>query len=469
MIRHHGAALRALLVAGDVALALAVLVAVSQLRYGSAWEGTWEALLPQQPALVAGVYAAAWVGLLWLHGAYRPRAHWSIASETRGVLLAMAWMAIGSAALLFLVKLEDVSRLFLLALFAVQALLTIALRATIRVAFRVIRRRGRNYRNVLVLGTGRAGLAFARQLEGHSELGLRVEGFLGDPVEQLPARWPYLGALDALQDVLHARVVDEVAVCLPFKEWHLIDAIVRLCEDEGKIVRIPMEMPTVTVATGHVEDLDGTPVISLVPGPDRVIALAAKRALDIVGSALGLLVLAPLFAAVALAILVKDGRPILFRQERAGLHGRRFRIVKFRTMQRDADARRAELRAFNEVEGNASFKMTNDPRITPLGRFLRRTSIDELPQLWNVLVGDMSLVGPRPHPLDDVAGYDVWHRRRLSMKPGITGLWQIGGRRETDFNRWVEQDLQYIDRWSLWLDIRVLLGTIPALIRAEGR
>jgi lipopolysaccharide/colanic/teichoic acid biosynthesis glycosyltransferase len=151
------------------------------------------------------------------------------------------------------------------------------------------------------------------------------------------------------------------------------------------------------------------------------------------------------------------------------LNGRPFSIVKFRTMTVDADAKRAELRAFNEVEGNASFKMTNDPRITRIGAFLRRTSIDELPQLWNVLRGEMSLVGPRPHPFDDVAGYDAWHLRRLSMKPGMTGLWQIGARTETSFDRWVEKDLEYIDRWSLWLDLQVIAGTIPALIRTEGR
>ena len=160
---------------------------------------------------------------------------------------------------------------------------------------------------------------------------------------------------------------------------------------------------------------------------------------------------------------------MLFRQQRAGLNGRPFQIVKFRTMGRDADEHRAELRAQNEIDGNASFKMTNDPRVTSIGRMLRRSSLDELPQLWNVLRGEMSLVGPRPHPSDDVAGYNDWHRRRLSMKPGITGLWQIGGRTEPSFDRWVIKDLEYIDRWSLWLDLRVIAQTVPALLRAEGR
>lgn len=207
---------------------------------------------------------------------------------------------------------------------------------------------------------------------------------------------------------------------------------------------------------------------ALPPGLGRRQA-AAKRLLDVVGAFAGLLLLAPLLGATAALIALLDGRPILFRQDRAGLRGRPFRIVKFRTMHDGADAQRAELRAFNEVTGSASFKMTNDPRVTRLGRILRRTSIDELPQLWNVLRGEMSLVGPRPHPFDDVAGYAPWHRGRFAVKPGITGLWQISSRREADFDRWVELDLQYIADWSFTRDVGILLGTLPAVLRADGR
>jgi lipopolysaccharide/colanic/teichoic acid biosynthesis glycosyltransferase len=209
----------------------------------------------------------------------------------------------------------------------------------------------------------------------------------------------------------------------------------------------------------------------LVPttGRDRRVGLAMKRGIDLAGASCGLVALSPLLGAVSVALLISDGRPILFRQVRAGMAGRPFRIVKFRTMQRDADRLRADLRRGNEVAGNAAFKLTNDPRVTRLGRFLRRTSIDELPQLWNVLRGDMSLVGPRPHPFDDVAGYADWHFQRLTMKPGLTGAWQISARTDPDFDHWVEQDLAYIREWSPWLDIRIILATIPALLRAEGR
>jgi len=197
--------------------------------------------------------------------------------------------------------------------------------------------------------------------------------------------------------------------------------------------------------------------------------LAFKRGLDVVGAIGGLVVLSPVFAVLTVAIWATDGRPAFFRQPRAGLHGRPFTIAKFRTMARDADAQRAALRAHNEIAGGASFKLTDDPRVTAMGRFLRRTSLDELPQLWNVLRGEMSLVGPRPHPFDDLEGYQEWHYARLAMKPGMTGLWQISARRDPDFDRWVAQDLQYIRGWSPLLDIRIMLKTLPALLRADGR
>ena len=197
--------------------------------------------------------------------------------------------------------------------------------------------------------------------------------------------------------------------------------------------------------------------------------MAAKRAMDLAGAAAALVILSPVLGLVALVILVTDGRPVLFRQPRAGLEGRPFSIAKFRTMRLGADAEREALRVRNEIQGGASFKLTDDPRVTPLGRALRRWSLDELPQFWNVLVGDMSLVGPRPHPFDDVAGYADWHHRRLEMKPGITGLWQISARSNPDFDEWVRLDLEYIDTWSLGADVQIMLKTLPALVRAEGR
>jgi len=468
VIRRHATGFRILLALTDAALAVAIFVVLSMARFGPDWAGWWRLIIPEPTGFLVA-YAVGWVVVLAVNGLYRPRARWTFYSEAIDVLRATVVMALVTLAVLFFFKLPDVSRLFLLFLFPTTTVVTIGSRVAIRHGLERLRRRGRNVRYVLVLGAGPRGQSFAAKLEAHRELGLRVIGFLDDdPGFALPERWPYLGPLERLEWALHEQVIDEVVVCLPFTQWSLIDAISQLCEQEGKIVRIPIDVLDRAIAMGRVEDLDGTPVYSLVAGPDRALALAGKRALDVAVSGAALVLLSPVFLVIAVAIVLDDQRPVLFRQERVGLHGRRFSLAKFRTMKRDAEARRAELVEHNEVHGPA-FKVTDDPRITRVGRFLRRTSLDELPQLWNVLIGEMSLVGPRPPLPGEVVDYDLWHRRRLSMKPGITGLWQIEARRDADFDRWVEKDLEYIDRWSPLLDLQILLRTIPAVLRAQGR
>jgi exopolysaccharide biosynthesis polyprenyl glycosylphosphotransferase len=466
MIRRHASGFRALLMLADALLAVALLIVLSIWRFGPDWAVWWREIVPEPLAFLV-LYAGGWVAVLTMLGLYRPRARWSLMSEARDVIRATAVMALATVSVLFLFKLPDVSRLFLLLLFPTQALLTILSRAALRRVLESRRLHGHNLRHALVLGAGPRGQAFAAKLEGHRELGLTVTGFLDDDADfDLPPAWPWLGRLGDLERILHDRVIDEVVVCLPFSQWSVIDAVARLCEEEGKIVRIPMDVLDHTISAGRVEQLDGTPVFSLVSGPDRVLALGVKRALDLLVSAAAMIVLTPLFAAVAVAIALDDGGPILFRQRRVGLHGRPFQVLKFRSMAIDAEVRRATLMDRNVIKGQA-FKVADDPRITRVGRFLRRTSIDELPQIWNVLLGQMSLVGPRPPLPAEVAGYDQWHRRRLSMKPGITGLWQVRGRSDPDFDHWVASDLEYIDRWSLWLDLRILVQTVPAAL--EGR
>jgi len=465
MIRRHGATFRALLMLADIGLGALLALAVSVLLFGDSAGQMWRDWLPS-PELALLMFVASWVTTLWLNGAYRLRARWSIGSEGRVIVRSAAFLALVTFAFLYLSRLPEVSRLYLVVLFGVLVGGTTLVRAVMRRVFEWARRHGRNRRTILVLGTGELAVSFARKVEEHPELGLQVIGFLGD--DRWAAASPILGPLSSFPDVVHSNVVDEVAICLRDPDFARIEQVARLCEEEGRIVRMPVPMPRLALATSHVEDLDGTPVLSFVINPRTALALVLKRGIDIAGAVAGLVLLTPLFAAIATAVYLTDGRPILYSQARVGLHGRRFSVVKFRSMVRDADARLAALREYNELKGHA-FKMTDDPRITTVGRFLRRSSLDELPQLWNVLRGEMSLVGPRPPLPEEVAAYDSWHRRRLSMKPGITGLWQIEGRRESEFDRWVEKDLEYIDRWSPWLDIRILLRTIPAVLRADGR
>jgi exopolysaccharide biosynthesis polyprenyl glycosylphosphotransferase len=466
MIRRHASGFRALLMLADAGLAFALLIVLSVARFGADWLSVWRPLL-EQPLLFAVGYAAAWVGILWLHGLYRPRARWSIRSE--GLALARATIVLGlmTGTLLFAFRLPDVSRLFLLLLFPAQWLVTLATRIALRLGFEWMRLRGYNQRFVLLVGTGPRAQAFAAKLEDHRELGLRVLGFVDDEVHaSFAAPRRYLGPLDKIEELLHTEVIDEVAICLPFADWRQMNAIAHVCEEEGKIVRVPVDILDHAFGAGRFEDLDGTPVYSLVSGPDRVVALVVKRGFDIVIAGLALIMGSPILLAIAASIRLRDGAPVLFRQTRIGLHGRRFEMLKFRTMSVDAEQRLEELRQHSEING-AAFKITRDPRVTRSGRFLRRMSLDELPQLWNVLRGDMSLVGPRPALPREVDSYDLWHRRRLSMKPGITGLWQVSARRSANFDTWAQLDLSYIDRWSLWLDLKILARTVPAAL--EGR
>ena len=466
MIRKHAGELRALLMLVDGLMAVALMIFVSAIRFGADWSAHWRGVV-SDPLVLVLTYAVGWVTILSLTGMYRPRARWTIRSEAVDLLRATLILAAVVLAILFWVRLAEVSRTFLVILFPTQWFVALVTRVAMRVSFRQLRSHGYNRRFMIIVGGGDRGLAFGRKVEAHRELGLEIRGYVADDVSLVfPLGWKRLGPLDDIQRILNTEVIDEVAICLPFSSWDKVDAITQICEDQGKIVRVPMDVLDRAFASGRVEDLDGTPVYSLVTGPDRVLGMALKRLVDLAGGILGVLLLSPILVGVAVAIRLMDGSPVLFRQRRVGLHGRPFTVVKFRTMTRDAEDRYMDVADLSHSRGPA-FKMDGDPRVTRLGRFLRRTSLDELPQLWNVLRGEMSLVGPRPAPQREVDGYDLWHRRRLSMKPGITGLWQVTARRSNSFDERAELDLAYIDRWSFWLDLKILVRTIPAAF--EGR
>jgi exopolysaccharide biosynthesis polyprenyl glycosylphosphotransferase len=467
MIRRHGTLLRFAVALADAIGAAAALTLISQLRFGPAWENVWESLF-NEPWAPAVLLAMGWVVVLWSQGLYRLRQRWSFTAQVAGMVRALVVMSLLTFAGLFLFRLGDVSRAYLLMALPALAATSLLLRAAIHAWLAAVRRRGGNTRNLLIVGSGPTATRFAREVEQHPTLGLRVIGYVNGNADHAEPGWKYLGTLQQLDDVLHDEVVDEVAICLDLAAWDTIEDTIEACRAEGKSVRIPLAGGILTHGAAYVENLSGIPILSIIQGPDRQLALAVKRLIDIAVAAVGLIVFSPVFLVIAGAILAEDRRPVLFRQERVGLHGRRFSLVKFRTMRRGAEEELADLLLRNEIRGHA-FKVTNDPRITRVGRFLRRTSLDELPQLWNVLLGEMSLVGPRPPLPSEVRQYDPWHRRRLSMKPGITGLWQVQARRESDFDRWVQKDLEYIDRWSLWLDLKIALRTVPAVLRAEGR
>jgi exopolysaccharide biosynthesis polyprenyl glycosylphosphotransferase len=247
-----------------------------------------------------------------------------------------------------------------------------------------------------------------------------------------------------------------------------VEKAILTCETEGVEVWLVADFVKTSIAKASVDDFYGKPLLVFRSTPDLTWQLICKRLIDIVGAFVALCILGPfVMLPAALAIRFTSPGPILFRQRRSGLHGRLFTMYKFRSMVDNAEMLRFELETFNEMTGPV-FKMKSDPRVTPIGRFMRKTSIDELPQFWNVLVGDMSIVGPRPPIPTEVQQYDPWHRRRLSMKPGLTCFWQISGRNNVGFDQWMKLDLEYIDHWSLWLDFKILMRTIPVVLGGFG-
>ena len=462
-------ALRFALMLGDGLSAILVFLALSIVRFPGDDPAHFWREAGVDLRLAALLFAIAWVATLWANGLYRLSVRWRLWTETRDIARTTLVVLAFTLSMLFILKQEDVSRLFLAMLFLTQPTVTLLSRVILRKVFEAIRARGHDARYMLIAGTGQLAQQFADRVELHRELGVRVIGHLVAPGEEVQiATRPVLGSVDEIQEILHTRVVDEVAVCLPPTASQYLEPITGIAAGEGKTVRIPVDPIEEILPSAHQEEFDGFLVRSLIHDGQRDVGLIVKRGLDIVGSALGLAILSPLLIAVALVLLAREGTPVIFRQTRIGLHGRAFTIFKFRTMVRGAERQLETVRHLNE-RTHVTFKARNDPRVTRLGRWLRKTSIDELPQLWNVLTGSMSLVGPRPPLPNEVKAYDVWHRRRLSMKPGITGLWQVEARHEPDFDRWVEHDLVYIDGWTIWLDLKILAKTLPALMVHGGR
>lgn len=464
--------LKTVLLIADLAVAPAALALASALRFGPRDQRYWDALFPD-PLLPLLLYTLVWVLVLAACGAYRPGRLWPLRQEAALVVRAAALFALLILALLTAFKIYNVSRLFLLLAFTLQPALALFSRVAVRAALGRLRAAGGNPRHLLIAGAGERGRAFARELARHPELGLRVIGFLDDDPGKRGSRWegvPVLGGLDRLPGVLAEHVVDEVVVALPFDAFDRIRAVVAACEAQGKNVHLMADALETRVARSRVSEFNGLPLLSLVSGPDAPLALACKRIIDVAGAAVLLAAFSPVMLAVAVAVKLTSPGPVLFRQRRVGLHGRLFTLYKFRSMVADAEARlRADRRLYEMYQANG-FKVPaeQDPRITPLGRFLRKTSLDELPQLWNVLKGDMSLVGPRPIVPSELGNYDGLRAAYLSMRPGVTGYWQVSGRSEVDYPDRVACDLHYVLNWTFVMDLVILLNTIPAVLRQRG-
>jgi len=362
-----------------------------------------------------------------------------------------------------------ISREFPFVCAAIQGVTLSITRFVLYSTLRRARRVGRNTRNVLIVGTGARAAQIKRNIDAHPHWGLRILGFVDD-VDSAVDRSLYnakLFGIKEMDSLLSEMVVDRVLVAVPRSMLGSIAPVLSACSSTGVPLTLLTDLFGDYLPTPQVGTFGSRPSLEFETVHHNSFLLAVKRAVDVVGASAAVVASAPLIGLAALAIKIEDGGPIFFRQTRCGLYGRRFAMVKMRTMCVDAEQRKAELVEMNEMDGPV-FKVKLDPRITKVGAFLRRYSLDELPQFWNVLSGDMSLVGPRPPVPEEVVHYEISERRRLSMRPGITCIWQVRGRNEIGFQEWVKLDLRYIDHWSLGLDAKILAQTVPAVLRGRG-
>ena len=335
------------------------------------------------------------------------------------------------------------------------------------------RKRGNNRLRVLIVGANARSLKLARCIESDFRFGRRVIGFVDDTSVLTEcfssSGYNLVADYGSFAAYLGRTEVDEVLVCLPVNSMaEEIVAVVANCEEQGTEVGVLRDFFSWDVKPASFRRLGEQMFTMARPQPISGGPAVAKRLIDVIISALAIVVLSPVLVIVAVLVKLTSPGPVFFVQDRVGLNKKLIDVYKFRTMVVDAEERQAAIEHLNKASGPV-FKIDNDPRITPIGRFLRRFSMDELPQLLNVLQADMSLVGPRPLPLRDYEGFNKdWYRRRVSVRPGITGLWQVNGRDQSSFDNWVKLDLEYIDRWSLGLDAKIMFMTIPSVLRGEG-
>lgn len=464
-------ALRIALFASDLALINVAFALAYVIRYQWEWfrpiafDAPFGAYLPIQALfnvtlitffVFDGVYSSqresAWLDQMWT----------LVGSVLKAVFI--IWVAI------FIYGPAVYSRLMILEAGALVVLLLGVTRALRVWTEAQLRARGIGTRNVLIIGAGEIGRAVMRTIFARPELGYRCVGFLDDDPERGHTdigRFSALGAVSALPQVLSQGGVDEVVITLPWSAQAKIREVLEICQAHGVRARVAPSLLQLNLSQVNVADFGGIPVLGPRENETRLLDRALKRALDLtLGSVFALLSLPVILVAAVAIRLESPGSPI-YTQWRAGQNGKPFRLYKLRSMYQDADKLRDQLQALNEADGPL-FKIRDDPRCTKVGRILRKLSIDELPQFWNVLRGEMSIVGPRPALLSEVEAYRDWHRERLRVKPGITGLWQISGRSELSFEEMVLLDVYYIENWSLSLDLKIILRTIPYVLSGRG-
>jgi len=417
------------------------------------------------------IFTATWVAMLYFFEMYESFRIKPIKEIISITAKAGIFTLIFFISFIFMFNLAYINKNIIIDSISLSALLILTEKTVLITIVRIMRKKGYNYRNLLIVGTGARAKKLISRIENHNEWGFRIIGM----VDKDPNRkgqeidgYKVLGSFYDVPDIINNNVVDEVIFVVPRSWISDIEDIMRFCETEGLKVHVALDYFNLRLSRPKQTDFHGFPLLTFECTPSKVWSLFLKRLIDIFFSTIILIILSPVIVIIALAIKLTSSGPVFFKQERCGLNGRKFMFYKFRTMFEDAETKLESLQKFNQMHGPA-FKMENDPRVTSIGKFLRKFSLDELPQLWNVMKNDMSLIGPRPPLPKEVKQYDYWQRRRLSMKPGLSCIWQIKGRNKIrDFDEWMKLDLEYIDNWSLWLDTNILLRTIPVVLFGIG-
>ena len=449
----------------DVALTTLAFAAAYETRIRLPFERHFEIDFPAAPALLI-LSALCWVAIgYWLDiyerlDAAHPRV------VLRDTFRQCALGAICVVLIQYLLRL-DLSRSFM-TLFAVYSWILLCLfRLNAGHMVGAIRRQFGNSHFVMVVGTGENAQRLGQSLERSAKYGIRLMGFLADEAGEVHLSKPYATyPLSQLSELLRGRVIDEIIFAVDSRKLAELEDVFLRCDEEGVRTRVLVDFFPHVNSDVYLDRLGNAPLLTFSAAPHDEIRLLLKRITDIALAAAALVLLLPVMAVIAALIRFTSPGPAIFRQVRCGLNGRRFVFYKFRSMCDNAEEMKAELEHLNLR--SVAFKIPNDPRLTGFGRFLRKFSIDEWPQLWNVVKGDMSLVGPRPAVPEEVDQYQTWQRRRLRMRPGLTCLWAIAGRDTVDFDTWMKMDMQYIDNWSLALDWKIMLRTIPRVITGSG-
>ena len=425
-----------------------------------------ETYLGQLPLIIL-----IWGGNLYFHRAYAPFRGRSLSDFLKDISQATLVSALMFASCAYLLKYHFLSRTFIGVTFLTGWLLLCIDRAIIYYTLRHFRKKGYNYRSVLIVGTGPRAQNYMAMLQKNPDQGLKVMGLVD--IDQALVGKEFrghlvMGTLDDIPKILKEHVVDEVTFIVP-RSWLIkIENSLLFCEQLGKRVNLAVDIFSLKFSKMKQTGFHDFPLLSFQSTPDNIGSLFVKRLLDILISGSAIVILSPLLLGLIILIKTKSTGPAFFKQKRCSLNGRTFTMYKFRTMVPNAEKMLDELRKHNEMTGPA-FKMADDPRIIPGGKWIRKYSLDELPQIFHVFMGDMSIVGPRPPIPSEVELYEPWQRRRLSMRPGLTCLWQIQGRNKiVNFDDWMRLDLQYIDEWSLWLDLKIFLKTFPVVLFAVG-